>query len=509
MRLNTRFAILVGLVSFTVCLAIAASTWAFLMLQREVTDPFVKQTELLGSLDGVKADLMLQMRLLRDPLTDPLRPDVTRQRDRILEAHAQLESRPELPRELGAGTTRTLLEGIKDSQDEITALLDEEDDRKLDERRVAAIASLGDVSSLIDRIESRVLTEASFSIDYTGRLKGRLMVVVYASVAGALLFGALAVLLLRRWVLGPVGRLRIAAAEIGAGNFAHRVDVIGRDELAELSAEVNHMSAMVDRMQRERVEQERLAATGEMLRRVAHNLRNPLAGIRSLAELTRGDLPDASDLGGIQSRIIASVDRLEAWLADLLQITRPMEIEPECHDVMSWLAGVIDSHAAMADSLDVTLRLETSTAPSDAEFDRFHLEHALVALVSNAIQATPPGGSVEIAATADPDADAWRIRVQDEGPGVPDELREQVFRPYFTTKRHGNGIGLAIALQIVRGHGGEIAIVPPNKGFSDTLDGNGAVSGNSADTRDGSTGAAGACFLITLPLHAGAAVRTE
>jgi signal transduction histidine kinase len=509
MRLNTRFAILVGLVSFTVCLAIAAASWAFLMLQREVSEPFIKQTELLGSLDGVKADLMMQMRLLRDPLTGESRPDVASTRDRILEARTLLESRAELPRELGAGTTRTLLEGIRESQEEVTALLDERDGARLGPLRLAAIASLGDVSSLIDRIESRVLTEAAFSIDYTDRLKGRLMVVVYASVAGALLFGLLAVLLLRRWVLGPVRRLRIAAAEIGAGNFAHRVAVIGRDELAELSAEVNHMSAMVDRMQRERVEQERLAATGEMLRRVAHNLRNPLAGIRSLAELTRGGLPDGSDLGSIHNRIIASVDRLEAWLADLLQITRPMEIEPERHDVKTWLSRVIESHAAMAESLDVTLRLETSSAPTNAVFDRFHLEHALVALVSNAIQATPRGGSVEIAASADSGAEAWRICVRDEGPGVPADLREQVFRPYFTTKRHGNGIGLAIAQQIVRGHGGEIAIIPPNQGFSGTLDGNGTVPGNTDDDPDGSTDAAGACFLITLPLHATAAVPTE
>src|SRR5262249_25264293 len=148
------------------------------------------------------------------------------------------------------------------------------------------------------------------------------------------LVGALGFSLLHRWVLQPVARLRTAAARIGDGDFAHRVLVRpggpGRDELAQLSTEVNHMAGLVRAMQDERVERDRLAAAGEMVRRLTHNLRNPLAGIRGLAEITRGDLPPAADeLRENQERIIATIDRFEHWLSELLSATSPLTVQLE------------------------------------------------------------------------------------------------------------------------------------------------------------------------------------
>jgi signal transduction histidine kinase len=280
-----------------------------------------------------------------------------------------------------------------------------------------------------------------------------------------------------------VAHLRTATARIAAGDFAHRI-ALGApagsraDELHQLSAEVNHMAGMVKSMQDERVEQERLAALGEMVRRLAHNLRNPLGGIRSLAETTRFELshpkPEPAELKDHQTKIILAVDRFEKWLNELLGATRSLSIQPEPTNIERWLSGFADAHRPAAQSRGLNLTIDTSAGPPEAIIDSRHLEHALSAMVSNAIESTSspqargPGGSVRVITRSTDNklpngklGDFWTIEVIDEGLGVPPNLRDTIFRPYFTTKRDGNGIGLAVAHQVVKAHGGRIEVESP------------------------------------------------
>jgi signal transduction histidine kinase len=341
--------------------------------------------------------------------------------------------------------------------------------------------------SLIERIEDVVIRHASSEALFGRTIRPYLVVVLGASLVGTILTGVLGVALVRRWVVRPVRVLRLAADRLARGDFSHRVPVGGRDELALLSAEINHMAGMISTMQDERVDRERLAAVGEMVRRLAHNLRNPLAGIRSLAELTRGDLPPDSPSRENQDRIVSTVDRFERWLADMLSATTPLQVVPQPVSVGPWLRGVIDPLRAMAMDRGVDLRLDSQTAPLTASFDARHLEQALVAVVTNAIQASPRGKPVEITAAAQDGG--WRIRVLDRGPGVPPGLGDKIFRPYFTTKRDGTGIGLAIAKQVIEQHGGRIWVEFRPEGAS---------KGPEA-AENGS----GAVFVMWLPLATG------
>lgn len=340
-----------------------------------------------------------------------------------------------------------------------------------------------DLHELIEKIEFVVIDHAYEEAKFGGHIRPYLLLVLAGSLVGTVLAGVLGVVLVRRWVVRPVGYLRSATEKLAKGDFTHRVPVEGTDELGKLSAEVNHMASMISAMQDERVDRERLAAVGEMVRRLAHNLRNPLAGIRSLAELTRADLSPDSPAHETQSRIVHTVDRFERWLSDLLSATTPLSVSPQSNEVAAFLAAVIEPLKPLASDRGVSLKLSTSAAPPMARFDSRHLEQALVGVVTNAIQASPRGSAAAVVAQQCESGQFWEIRVADRGPGVPKDLVEKIFRPYFTTKRDGTGIGLAVAKQIVEQHGGRIWVESGPEGAS-----------------RGSGEGSGAVFVIRLPL---------
>jgi signal transduction histidine kinase len=516
MSLQRKFAILIGLLALTVVGSLVAALVTVSIQHRQLVDPFRSMASVLTDIGRIKRNLETQERLLAAPVPVVPLTDLERVR-RALANQARLV--PNLPTTAGAEPepdSAPAIERFRRAADDtavrLRALNQSEISlnragkstvRNLDQRvrefnsvaiawfaaddqgaRRLASARRYELHELIERVERRILEDQATAADYGDAMRQRLGWVLVLALGTAILVAVLTLILVRRWVVRPVAALRAATERLGSGDFSHRVvvDPSAGDELAQLSHEVNGMASQIVRMQDERVERERLAAIGEMVRRLAHNLRNPLAGIRALAELTAGELGPESNLHENQTRIIQSIDRFEKWLSDLLRVTRPLAISPEPCKVRPLLAGVIDAHRPMAQSKNIDLELDDSQMPEEAVFDPRHLEHTIVAIVTNAIQASPPGSKVRIAARRASDQE-WEISVADQGPGVPPELLDRIFNAYFTTKRDGSGIGLAIAQQVVRAHGGRITV---EKGLGD------------AD-RNG-TSASGATFVVRLPL---------
>lgn len=485
-----------------VALSLAVLLWSFSTLDRETTRPFVSMTETLRGLGRIKRDIeqlatvLLGPPRFEDPQPGPTPQGVRGDRDplalepgavaevRRLRADAaqQFEALRDLPTwKLRAG--QLAFNNLDARLTETFAAVEHWlADSTSDAQSIGL--QLFQIHELIERIEARILNDAEVASDYADRLRARLLSTLAVTLVMTALAASLGAMLVRRWVVRPVRELRAAADRIGQGDWAHRVPVTGTDELGQLGAEVNHMTALIERMQRERIERERLAAMGEMTRRLAHNIRNPLSGIRSLAELTRADTDD-EDIKETQTRIIRSVDRFDGWMRELLRATTPTDINPRTLAPRPWLADLIDAHLPAAESVGLGVQVDLDNTPAEASFDPGHLEQALSAILSNAFEASPTGTTVALRCGSS--ENQWWIEILDSGPGIPHDAREKLFDPYFTTKPGGTGIGLAVVRQVVRAHGGDVdaqnAANPP------------------PEAQNSASAGPGARFTIRLPLH--------
>lgn len=471
MRIQQKFGLLYAVLGLTAAINIGVAAWSMLFLARELSWPLLSMQEVMQGLHQLKRTVEDQSAAVGFergigrlnagteqgfPL-QPDRPAFDAAAARARAAMVRLDANPSYLVRSGVSTTRNL----RDRLSEIESLAAQWWDTPTPEQRLDLAARLGALHELIERLEGRILADATLAVDHERELSGLVKVLLMVSALGVVLAGALGAILVRRWLIRPVSRLREAALRIGSGDLSHRVEVQGGDELAELSHEVNHMAETLARMHEERIERERLAAIGEMNRRIVHNLRRPLSGIRALAETTRAELPPGSDLVEVQDRILRAVDRFEEWLRDVLRASTPLELSVRETEVEPWVRSLLDAHRPEAETRGVVLLLNIGKLPQKIRYDPSHMGHALSAVISNAIEFSPAGSTVSIDLTSE--NGKWSIRVGDMGPGVPPDLAEAIFRPYMTTRPTGTGIGLAIAKRVAEQHGGTIRWVPPSE----------------------------------------------
>lgn len=484
MSLRTKFAILIGALAMAVALTLALAGWSVVFLERELSAPLEDTERFMTRLAQIKRAVGAQHNLLAPETGEAaIGPRGPQEQLTPEEIHADfamhkraalagLEELEELDtRVLGAvraarsNLTARLNAAYHAADIWLSALGEDEPSEAATEARARALAELFNLHELIERIEGQSLADARIALQHGKQSRNAVIAMTGAMLGAAALTGLLGLILVRRWVLLPVAKLRTAAERLGAGDLSYRLDVSGNDELARLSSEINEMASALAAIQQERIERERLAAIGGMTRRIVHNLRSPLAGVRMLAELTRMDLGEASPLRENQDRIVSTVDRFEAWISELLTLTRPLELTLRPQDAAAWAAGALETLRPAAEARGCSLQL--AAEPIQASFDAPRLEQALVALVANAIEASPRGGRVTVevgpaeAGSQPPKATTngsgvWRFAVRDEGPGIDPAYHDDLFRPYFTTKEKGNGIGLAQAQRVVREHGGDL-----------------------------------------------------
>lgn len=201
-------------------------------------------------------------------------------------------------------------------------------------------------------------------------------------------------------------------------------------------------------------EQEALARLGSMAAVVAHEVKNPIAGIRGALQVIGARMAGDSRDKPVIGEIIARLDSLNRIVQDLLIFARPRELKAEPIDLKALMLSTVDllkRDPALA-AFHVSVSGDGAVVHADAE----QLQLVFQNILMNAAQAMSCAGRVDVAIERSPDG--WTISMADSGPGMPPEVREKVFEPFFTTKNRGTGLGMPIARRVVEAHGGRIGI---------------------------------------------------
>ena len=220
--------------------------------------------------------------------------------------------------------------------------------------------------------------------------------------------------------------------------------------------------------ERERL-RDRLASLGEMAAGIAHELKNPLAGIEVMAGLLRRQVPDSVDAQSLLADIMSEAKLANAILVEMLEFVRPIRLQVE-HTA---LADVVHQAVTLAETKaprgNVSVAVEMPADLPMIEGDHHQLCQVFTNLVANAFEALEGKGQITITVSSgamEQDPAFGRepqkpvlmvvVDVADDGPGVPEELTDRIFNPFFTTKPQGSGLGLAIVRKIVDAHDGRI-----------------------------------------------------
>jgi len=210
------------------------------------------------------------------------------------------------------------------------------------------------------------------------------------------------------------------------------------------------------RLERELAERERLASLGRMAATVAHEIKNPLSAIKSIAQVMREDEGLRNEYERDLGLIVGETDRLSQSVTQLLSFARKESPSAQPLSVDELLRSVVDLFRANAREQGIVLDCEVRVEAQLAGKSVSALRDALSNLLLNALQATPNGGRVELIAAAS-DSELL-ISVQDSGAGVAADLRERIWEPFFTTRQRGTGLGLAIVRKRVQEVGGSASL---------------------------------------------------
>jgi two-component system, NtrC family, sensor histidine kinase HydH len=259
-------------------------------------------------------------------------------------------------------------------------------------------------------------------------------------------------------------------------------------ELAETLAETNRR---LEQAQAEARRSERLAALGQLSAGLAHEFRNPLGVIKGSAEMLSQKLKDSNPLATELAGYISSeTNRLSALVTRFLDFARPLHADLVPQDITAVVNRSLDDVAKLWQGPPIRVEKDFEANLPAVPLDEGLCEQAFINIVQNAYDAMGATGGklrVSVARARAGASDGVEVRIGDSGPGIPQELREQIFNPFVTTKKTGVGLGLSIVSKIIDGHHGSIRIEKV-----------GRIETGQAQGGDGAN-ATGACFVMFFP----------
>ena len=275
------------------------------------------------------------------------------------------------------------------------------------------------------------------------------LVVISAASAASALVGAL---VLSRWILRPLERLRLASTRFARGELGARAPEAGPRELAEVSAAFNEMATNIEQL---------FDARRQLVAWASHDLRTPLASLRAMIEALEDDLASTDEyLPAIREQL----DTLTLLVEDLFELARidagVLALDVEDVSLADLIPGCLRGLDVEARARNITLEARLDTDDPRVRIEPTKIERVLLNLLTNAVRHTPSDGAVAV--VVEPNGDHVVVSVEDSGPGLAAEATERMFERFWRAdgsrarSSGGAGLGLAIAQGLVHAHGGTI-----------------------------------------------------
>lgn len=275
-------------------------------------------------------------------------------------------------------------------------------------------------------------------------------------------------LVMLKFVRKPLTLLEENMAKVEQGDLSVRMKPNGGDEVGRLVASFD---SMVDRLDSAKQELEklhfhqmeradRLASVGEMAAGIAHEIKNPLTGIAAAITILKDDYVEADPRTEIVNEVLEQIKRLDKTVNDLLFFGKPTQPEPAYTNINYVLKKTLMFASQHRGGKNIEKRLELQEDLPPVYVDPKQIQQVFLNLILNAVQAMQNGGVLTLtSALVEGDGQQWvQIGIADTGPGIPPQILEKIFTPFFTTKAQGTGLGLAICHQLISQHNGRIFV---------------------------------------------------
>jgi signal transduction histidine kinase len=259
-----------------------------------------------------------------------------------------------------------------------------------------------------------------------------------------------------RSFINPILDLKRATEDVAAGRLSARVDIRTGDEFTNLGDAFNTMADRLVQLQEDVKRQERQAMFGRVAAGLVHDLSHPIQNIGNSTRLLLRDDVDPESREMFRRTIERELVTLKRFMDDLRHVVKPKPIERFALEINQSVAEIVEAMRPEGERHSVAVEAHYADGPLIIEGDRFALGRVYRNLITNAIQATAPGGRVTIETARA--GDRVQIRVSDTGSGIPADRLSAIFDDFVTTKRRGLGLGLAISKRIVEQLDGTIVV---------------------------------------------------
>ena len=283
-----------------------------------------------------------------------------------------------------------------------------------------------------------------------------------------LFFAALAAYIISKSVTIPIKNLVNVTATIADGHFEKKVPLPSIEELTDLAYSFNAMTVKLKEYEKKIVQSSRLAAAGKVTAALAHEIRNPLSGIKMMTQLLR-DRSGPENIRIIKP-VMDEIGRLERIVNDLTDVMKPLKLVFSACDINELINEIIPVIKPKLSHLNISLLKDLTETLPEVEADRDKLKQVIWNIIINSMDSMPYGGIIKISTKYNRFKESLEIIIEDEGEGINEQELENMFSYFYTTKPEGLGLGLSISKEIIEKHGGTMAIENRNvKGARATI----------------------------------------